>query len=587
MCGIAGFMPAPPKPGPGARVDAEALQPMSAALAHRGPDGEGEHVTEKIALFHRRLSIIDVDGGAQPLHAPNGNALVANGEIYNFIELRETLADASFATRSDSEVPLYLYGRDGAAYADDLRGMYALAIYDPIRDQLVLTRDPFGIKPLYYAETDAGLAFASEPRALFASGQLAPAVDMGHAASLLNVAFTVGEATCHVGVKRLLPGETLIVREGRAAERRLRTIEPEPAPGRSFDTAVADLDALMAETITLHTRSDVPYGVFLSGGVDSCSVVAAMARAGIKGFPCYTARFPGSELFDETEIARAVAKHAGAEHVEVEITEATFWRGLAKAVEAMDDLTLDPAMVGFHVLAERASRDVKVVLGGDGGDEIFGGYRRYEKALLPGFLRRKGSRTKGRFASDMLSGDVSGWRDAYARVERETAAQAASPLQAMQLLDLADNLPHHHLLQLDRCLMASGVEGRTPFLEPRVAAFGLGLPDAHKVRPGQGKRILRAWLARALPEAQPYLKKRGFSAPVGEWMARRRAAIAAFATRQDGARERFTPDFLNDLGAANTDQFWGVFLYALWHERHVAGGEAGREFCEALARRAN
>ena len=254
MCGISGFMAVR-----SARLAEDAVARMGDALAHRGPDGARGYAVGNVAMRHNRLAIVDLVTGDQPLGEPGGAALIANGEIYNDPELRAALPDARFATRSDCEPPLFLYRRDGLGFADALRGMWAIAIHDPRAGRLVLSRDPFGIKPLYYAERPEGLAFASEPQALLAGGFAGRALDPVGVAELLQLQFTTRRETIFRGIARVLPGETLVVSDGRIVERRRRAALPEGGP-REVDEASAGerIDAALADSVRAHRRSDVP-----------------------------------------------------------------------------------------------------------------------------------------------------------------------------------------------------------------------------------------------------------------------------------------------------------------------------------------
>ena len=267
MCGIAGAMSRT-----GDAVEIDLLERLGAAQAHRGPDGRGHYRQDAVGLAHQRLAIIDLTTGDQPLFGPDGLVLIANGEIYNNPELREELAphlspDSPFRTKSDCEPPLYLYRRHGLDYVDHLRGMYAIALYDPANRQLVLSRDPFGIKPLYYAETGSHFLFASEPQAILATGLVERREMAAGRDALVNLQFTTGGETIFGGIHRLLPGETIVVRAGRIAERRRRAALPDGGPlAQGEDALLTELDRCLTESVTLHQRSDVPYGMFLSGG---------------------------------------------------------------------------------------------------------------------------------------------------------------------------------------------------------------------------------------------------------------------------------------------------------------------------------
>ncbi|HSV28718.1 MAG TPA: asparagine synthase (glutamine-hydrolyzing), partial [Candidatus Omnitrophota bacterium] len=333
MCGIAGIVTRD-----GSTPDGALLDRLAAALEHRGPDGQGRTVRDGVGLVQTRLAIIDLEGGKQPILDNEGRAIVANGEVYNYVELRAEMPDIRFATGSDCEPPLHLYAAEGDCFAARLRGMYAGAIHDPHHGRVVLTRDPFGIKPLYVAEGPWGLAFASEAQALVAAGLVAPQVDARARDELLQLQFTTGADTIFSGIRRVLPGETLVVEQGRVTEtRRLSAL---PADGRvegDTDQLLYQLDTVLMESVELHQRSDVPYGMFLSGGIDSSVLLAMMARLNPRPVLAFTAGFPGTKARDEREHARELAKAVGAEHVEVEFTEADFWSLLPRVAAAMDD----------------------------------------------------------------------------------------------------------------------------------------------------------------------------------------------------------------------------------------------------------
>jgi asparagine synthase (glutamine-hydrolysing) len=572
MCGMAGIMTAngtPPSPRP--------LQVMSLALAHRGPDGTGTYAAGDVAMVQRRLAIIDLATGNQPLHEPEGAALMANGEIYNYIELRAGLADAVFATQSDCEPPLHLYRRRGIDFAAELRGMYAIALHDPAAGRLVLARDPFGIKPLYYAETPAGFAFASEPQALIAGG-LAPAQLARQVRNeLLQLQFTTGRGTIFAGIERVLPGETLVVARGRVVERRRRDPLPAAAPlPRQETAALRELDRVFADSVLMHQRSDVPYGMFLSGGIDSTAVLSMMARLNERPVKAFTAGFPGGHVADERDQARQVARALGAEHVEIDFREADFWRLLPEIARAMDDPAADYAVLPTYKLAATAREaGLKVILSGEGGDELFAGYGRYRRLLRPWWLGGKRPRRDGTFDKlGVLRGDLAGWRDGIAFAEGNAGGHGRTRLQAAQAVDCADWLPNDLLGKLDRCLMAHGVEGRTPFLDPLVADFAFRLPDDLKVRRGQGKWLLRQWLAQHVPAAAPFARKRGFTVPVAEWIARRGAQLGPLVASQPGVREICLPQAVEALfreaaGRRTGFAAWTLLFYALWHRQHI------------------
>ncbi|MDB5317547.1 MAG: hypothetical protein JWO24_3391 [Rhodospirillales bacterium] len=583
MCGIAGLMLRA-----GATPDPAMLAAMNRALAHRGPDGAGQHVNANVALAHTRLAIIDLVTGDQPLFA-GALALVGNGEIYNYIELRR---DNQFTciTQSDCEPPLYLYRRDGINFADTLRGMYALALHDPTARRLLLARDPFGIKPLYIAEFDGGIAFASQPRALLDAGIVAPQIDGGRLNELLQSQFTTGAQTIFRGITRLLPGETIAIADGRVVERRRRLALPEGPPEViEEEAALTRLDAALEESVGLHQRSDVPYGMFLSGGTDSAAILAMMARLNTRPVLAFTAGFESPGAADEREAATRAAKAAGAEHVTIGITRAMVWQHLPAIVAAMDDPAADYAIIPTWFLARRAREDVKVVLSGEGGDEIFGGYGRYRSAMRPWWLGGKAPRGKGAFDKlDVLREPPTGWRDGIAAAEVEAGTGGRSRLQGAQALDVADWLPNDLLQKLDRCLMAHGVEGRTPFLDIGVALAGFRLPDALKVRRDMGKYLLRRWLEKHFPASEPFRPKQGFTVPIGAWIAEDGARLGPLVARQAGVAAIAKPDRVEALFRAASGKregfaAWHLLFYALWHARHIEGRDVSGDVFATLS----
>jgi asparagine synthase (glutamine-hydrolysing) len=588
MCGLAGLALKQ-----GATPEEGVLQAMTRALAHRGPDGSGLHLADNVGLAHTRLAIIDLQTGDQPLFAGPA-ALVANGEVYNYLELRAEHA-LSCTTNSDCEPPLHLYRRDGLeGYAGAMRGMYAVALHDRHDRRLVLTRDPFGIKPLYVAHVAGGIAFASEPRALLASGLVRAALRKEARDELLQMQFTTGAETIFGGISRVLPGESIVVADGAIVERHRRPALPEGGPEPiTEEDALARFDRAFEESVLLHQRSDVPYGLFLSGGIDSGAVLAMMARLNDRPVRAFTARFDVAGSTDEQAGAEAVARAAGARHATVTVTEADVWRELPRIVAAMDDPAADYAIIPSWFLARRAAEEVKVVLSGEGGDEMLGGYGRYRSAMRPWWLGGRQPRASGTFdhVPDVLRAPPSAWRDGIAAAEAAAVAPGRTRLMAAQAADVAEWLPNDLLLKLDRCLMAHAVEGRTPFLDPGVAACCWRLPDGLKVRGRTGKWLLRQWLARHLPAARPFAPKQGFTVPVAAWIAGVGEALGPLVAAQPGVAEVARPDRVAALFRnAGTDKHrgfaaWHLLFYALWHRAHVEGRGVEGDVWDVLSAR--
>ena len=582
MCGIAGMAMEPGAPAPSPAMVAA----LATALAHRGPDGEGHSAVGRTALVQTRLAIIDLQTGDQPLFA-GAATLVANGEVYNYRELSPGLP---LATASDCEPPLHLWRQSGGAYAEALRGMYAIAIHDRATRSLTLTRDRFGIKPLYTAGIQGGLAFASEPQALLAAGLVSRGVRSAARDELLQTQFTTGADTIFPGISRVLPGETLRVVDGHVVDRQRLAALPAGAPEEiGEEAALARLDAALEQSVDLHQRSDVPYGMFLSGGIDSAIVLSMMARLNDEPVRAYTAGFDVPGAADERGQAAALAKSLSARHESIEVTEAMVWAALPRIVSAMDDPAADYAIIPSWFLAQRARKDVKVVLSGEGGDELFGGYGRYRSAMRPWWRGGRSMRTRGTFDGlGVLRVAPPGWRDGIAAAEASANTGGRSRLQVAQATDMADWLPHDLLLKLDRCLMAHAVEGRTPFLDPAVAEASFRLPDALKVQGGRGKWLLRRWLERHCPQARPFAPKQGFTVPVGAWIAGQGTRLGPLVAAQPGVAEIADPErvvtlFRNAAGRHEAFAAWSLLFYALWHRAHIEALPMDADVFDTLA----
>ena len=568
MCAIAGWF------GPAA-TDGSVIKAMAATLAHRGPDGIRIEQGKGWDLAHARLSIIDLEGGWQPLHG-QGSTVIGNGEIYNYIELTADHGlSGSLTTGSDFEPLLSLYGLEGEAAFDRLRGMYALCLIDRA-DRRWLVRDPFGIKPLYWTQQDGTFAFASEPRALRLGEprQIVPE----RIEELLSLNYSLGTGSVFAHIHRLAPGVVAEIIEGEFSPLRIRPAIPPRHRAAPTDEAgvLKALDSVREDSVRVHQRSDVPYGLFLSGGVDSATIATLMSRLNERPVTAFTCGFtpPKGEDWsakDERGQAERVARALNLDWHEVAFAEEDFWRLLPKVAWALDDPTTDYATLPTFRLAEAARDDLTVVLTGEGGDELFGGYGRYRRALRPRWLGGRAAEPQvlAPFLKDGGAGALARWRQAA------KAPKGLTPLQEAQYGDIATWLPNDLLLKLDRCLMANGLEGRTPFLDPAVAAFAYHLPDRLKVRGRMGKWILRQWLARHCPAAEPFAKKKGFTVPVAAWIAPRAAdmgpRIAASAgvaqvCDQSAVRAVFTDD-------THASSRWPLLFYAVWHAIHVEGAE--------------
>ncbi|PZP39866.1 MAG: asparagine synthase (glutamine-hydrolyzing) [Pseudomonas fluorescens] len=571
MCGIAGFFMTQ-----GREANSSTAAALAEALVHRGPDGEGVWLKGAMGLVHRRLSIIDVEGGRQPLFANNGAiAGVMNGEIYNYKKLQGLVTDAgaTLATGSDSEPMFHRYVQVGIdAALDELEGMFALCVADPSRGVMELATDRFGIKPLYYAETSVGFAFASEPRALVRSGWVRAEVNDNVIGGILNRHYSTGTETLFKNVYRLLPGEHITVKDGKivARNRRLPGLAPvHPVEG----DVVKEFGQRLTDAVGRHLVADVPFGLLLSGGLDSSAILCAMRDLGAP-IVAYTAKIEVAGGVNEADAASALAKKVGATHITVPYTEADFWPALVDMAWAMDDLTTDYAAMPLLKLTKRAKQDVKILLSGEGGDEMLAGYSKYRKArgLLWHWRARR-------------SGDATPHKSLFA--ERgliklpPVAAQAwdtsgFTTLQQRQSEDVAGWLCSDLLLKLDRTTMINGIEGRVPFLDDQFSSYAFGLPDEWKVKDNYGKYILRAHLETKGHGEMAWARKQGFSVAVGYFLKQKPQLVKALLLRSETVKRLLVPGaeakLMGGLDHAKTANLaFSLVLLALWELMHVQG----------------
>jgi len=595
MCGIAGYFLKPD-----ASPLRHSLEVMQSRLYHRGPDGQDTQRCGQAGFTQTRLAIIDLEGGRQPFvsQQADGKAmLVANGEIYNHQKLRDELAESfAFQSRSDCEVLLALWLARPAALMSAARGMFAAALYDEASDRGCLVRDPFGIKPLYYCEHDTGLYFASEISALRAAGLGEQTPNPLMAAYVLDKQFAPRPVAAFAGIQKLAPGETLTIDGGRITG---RTTE-QPLMAEQTPSAPAALDSVLTDSVDAHQMSDVPFGLFLSGGVDSSVLLATMARLRQAGkiahhtphLLAYTARFDSDEVADETALARALAKETGAEFIDISYDKARFFAECGAAVAAMDEPVADYAILPSFALAKRAKNDVKVVLSGEGGDEFFAGYGRYRAGL-----RRVGAKFPTRAGPALSAGLLRPDLATSLRRQLDLSAEKMpsfldrlrspnSALGQLQHYDIDFWLPDNLLVKLDRCLMHNSLEGRTPFIDRILSVYGFHLPFDQKLNAGKGKYALKAWLSTHLPEARPFARKRGFTVPVGQWIDAESDKLAPAIARLTFLSELVHTDMIapvfRDAGGRGGLLAWRLLFLGLWHQIHVRGVSADQPVLDIL-----
>lgn len=622
MCGICGIVARDGREP----VDGDELAGLCAALEHRGPDGAGTFRDGPVGLGVRRLAVIDPENGDQPLRSEDGRiVVVCNGEIYNHRALRDELRARGhrFASGSDAEVLAHLYEEHGDDFVERLRGMFAIALWDGSRRRLLLARDPFGIKPLVYALNDRRLAFASELKALLGLPDVSREVDPEALEAYLAMNAVLSPRTMLRDVRRLAPGHLLALEaDGRVAVRRwfldgpvaARSVRREPVPALA-----RELRGHLADAVAAHLVADRPVGVLLSGGVDSGIITALAAERLGPGLPTFTVGFD-EPSFSELADARRVARRYGTDHHELVVTAADAGEHLRDVAWAFDEPRGDATGLPYWLAGRAAARSVTVVLSGEGGDELFGGYPTYladrlhpaavraaamvapaagalpssSRRLTPGFRLARLARGAGlgpverhHAWKEILSPDeraavlhagargrldpLDVYRSRYAR------SAGAEPIARLQDLDVGTFLADDLLSQTDRAGMAHGLEIRVPFLDPVVAGFARALPDRAKLRGMRTKHVLREAARPLLPAEIVRGPKHGFVAPAAAWLRGPLEPLArdilspAALTRQGFLRPGPVAALLDRHVARREDlsrTLWALISFTVWADVH-------------------
>lgn len=601
MCGICGSIALD-----GAAVDPGDVDAMLAAMVHRGPDAKGAFRAQGVIAGIRRLAVIDVEGGDQPIANEDGTIrVVFNGEIYNHRELRDELESRGhvFRTRSDTEVLVHLWEEHGADFVRRLNGMFAFCIHDARTGEIVLGRDRLGIKPLYWATAGGILAFASETAVLLRHGAVRGDLAPGALAEMFILQYPAGDATAYRGIRKLLPGHLLRIRNGEIEERRWWTL-PENGPDQPGDDPAGHLRDLLESSVRYRRIADVPLGVFLSGGLDSTAVTAVLAGMSDRPVRSFSVGFSDARAFDEREHARVVSRRFETEHRELVLSARDIAGELPGLIEHLDEPVLDPAMIPTWLLSRFARREVTVVLTGEGADELFAGYRRYRfqrrfgaLGKLPGIGaaasvgRRVSPRSRAEQAIDAIAerdparshvrwsaivprsvaAGLFGAETVEPRMEavadriRPWFENASTRLEGSLRADQAEWLPHNLLAKVDRASMACSLEARVPFLDHRIVEWAAGLPEEWKIRDGEGKRVVREAFRDRVPETIVARPKRGFDLPLADWIRGPLRGLAedvftpASLARWDGLRGDFARAMLDDHVAGRADHGLALF----------------------------
>ena len=632
MCGISGIAYTKRS---GRNVDPDLLARMRDLLRHRGPDEAGSFVDGNVGLGHRRLSIVDVKSGQQPMATADNQCFITyNGEVYNHKEYRQQLEAKGykFRTNCDTEAILYLYQEYGDQCVHKLRGMFAFAIWNKDKRELFLARDRLGVKPLYYVQDEDGsIFFASEIKALLEAGAVRPSLNYAVLADYLANHSPTGEETLFVGVKRLLPGHSMSWRDGKLSVDRYWDLEFEPKQEtgiRSDAEWVVEWSERFEEAVRIRLMSDVPLGMFLSGGIDSSAIAAVMSGLSEEPVKTFSVAFAEREA-NELEYARMVADRFSTDHHEVIVSPAEFCEALPDLIWHEDEPIAHPSSVALYFVSQLASRHVKVVLTGEGSDESLAGYGRYAKTLLnlrlgqsyskfvPKFTRElvaagidilpAASRTRHKLKKSFLSLDptiesiyfdnfsvfsrtmqkdlftesamerMAGRMDPYEQISAMFgSAPSQSLLDRMLYADTKTYL-QELLMKQDQMSMAASIESRVPFLDHQLMEFTARMPDSMKLRGNTTKFVLRKAMEGRLPQPILSRSKMGFPVPIGKWLREEYRTLVNEYVLSERALERkiFEPAGVRDLverhmrGENHDERLWALINFEMWQRRFI------------------
>ncbi len=636
MCGICGAITTN-----GGRIDEAILRRMTDVMTHRGPDESGVYLRQatgpSVGLGHRRLSIIDLsEAGRQPLSNEDGTVwLVFNGEIYNYPELRKELEGKGhrFRSNTDSEVIVHLYEEEGETCARRLAGMFAFAVWDERTETLVLSRDRIGIKPLVYRHDGGAFLFASEIKSILQHPGVEKRIDWQALGLYLTFNYIPAPWSIFQGIRKLLPGQTLCFRGGALSVTEYWNIDRKGDSARG-EAGLEEQKALLFETLDAavqgHMVADVPVGAFLSGGIDSSIVVGLMARHSPRPVQTYTIGFADMPLFDERAYAREVARFHGTEHREFALTARDVLEAVPAVLESFDEPFADSSALPTYIVSRETARSVKVALSGDGGDELFAGYRMYTGerwaslyTLIPGALRRglieplaaalpdsretlltdyaRRAKKFIRGAGQPFERRFLAWNEIFDRAAREELLRERPEVYAglgeeilrerlrerdddavnrMLYADVKESLPGDMLKKVDHMSMLNSLEVRVPFLDHRVCELAFSISGGRKLRNGRGKFILVETFKDLLPPMLHNRPKWGFEMPISAWLRNELGGLidetleAGRLSRQGIFDAQAVARLVEDFRERRRDpswQLWNLMAFQVWHEKYMAG----------------
>ncbi|MCY0893125.1 MAG: asparagine synthase (glutamine-hydrolyzing) [Acidibacillus sp.] len=622
MCGIVGYMDRQ-----GKICDPQIVHAMNGEIVHRGPDDDGYYFDGVAGLGFRRLAIIDLKGGHQPLtNEDDTKWIVFNGEIYNYKALRDELIDLghTFKTETDTEVIVHLYEQYGVDCVTKLRGMFSFGIWDGEKQQLFMARDPFGIKPLYYTQQDGFLAFASEIKSLLRIPDVSRIIDREAFWNYLTFQYVPEPMTMFEGIHKLPPAHYLIARGNETIVKRYYQLKFSPID-QPISYYVDGILEQLRESVRVHMNSDVPRGAFLSSGVDSSAIVALLKE--LEDVQTFTVGFEGAGGLSEIQYARETARVLGTVHRDTVITAKRYLEELPRLVYHQDEPVADPSAIALYFVSELASEHVTVVLSGEGADEIFGGYTIYREPLslrmfeyVPPSIRQslsgvaqilpegmkgrsflmRGSRTVEErfFGNAFLFSEAEKKKfvkfnpdEYHYRRPMDITGQYYSQVKdaddvtKMQYLDLHTWLPGDILMKADKMTMANSVELRVPFLDKQVFEFASQIPMAYRLANGTTKHVMREAVRKLLPKEVTERKKLGFPVPTRKWLKDEHYQFArdliGFSTLDDLFDKHYILHLLEEHRQGTRDharKIWAIVIFLLWHQTYV---EQTRSFVSA------
>ncbi len=604
---------------------------MCQTIVHRGPNSEGMWLDQQVALGMRRLSVIDLRTGDQPVYSEDKTVVVMmNGELYNYREVKADLEKRghAFTTKTDTEIVPHLYQEYGDDFVDHLNGMYAISLWDSLRQRLVLARDRYGEKPLYYGVFGGKLIYASEPKALLAHPSVSLELDMDALREYLSFDYVPAPRSIYKGIQKLPAAHIMTVENGEIKTRRYWNLTfAKNGHTPSLDKAAADLRALLSDAVRMRLVADVPLGVLLSGGVDSSTVAAFATQHATETVKTFSIGF-AEDSFDETRYARKVAAHLGTDHYEEMLSVEKAGDLISEIGTWLDEPLSDGSLIPTYLLARFVRKHVTVALGGDGGDEIFAGYPMYfghkmagaygsipkfvRSALIEPIVRHLPVSNKNlsfdykakRFIRSAKHGVVErhhSWFGSFSGDEQKqlltesvlsktsndiyvgprtllSICDAADEIERMQYLDMNFYMAEDILTKVDRASMAVSLETRAPFLDPRIGEFAASLPLDYKLRGNKGKYILKRSVEGLLPRSILRRSKKGFGIPIAAWLKGRLNPLMHELLAPERLKDQglFEPHYVQTLIrehekglASNHKQLWTLLVFQLWYDNFL------------------